>query len=425
MADDRHVFPEDAQEAESPAGPARGRSTGRWLNRETAERLLAGEAADNAVAPAHRDEADRLARTLGALAAMSAPPVREDEELPGEAAALAAFRKARADRAPDAGPAFLPGPAFSSGRAATREPASGDEPVFPHRPAPAEDAVLVRIGGSVRSSGRRLRRSRPARLGLAAALTVGMVGGVAVAAGGGFLPTPFDDAGPGPAASVSAAATPGPDRPLGSPTPGASPGGTGPAAPGGGAQDTPAPGPDGSGGGAHADDLAASCREKGAGRALAAERRRALEHAAGGPARVPAYCAELLGGREDRGSGEPSGGKARDDGGVGGSDEQGDTGEQGGNENGNQNGGQSGKENGGQSGGQSGSQNGGRSAGQSGGTTGKGSESRGGRKSAQADPSVRADPSAQTDGYGNADGNENGNAGGADDAQEQQPFNPL
>ncbi|MEV6616107.1 hypothetical protein AB0N31_20035 [Streptomyces sp. NPDC051051] len=356
MADDRCVFPGDAGGTEPPAGPAEGRSTGRWLTRETAERLLDGETADNAVAPAHRHEADRLARTLGALAAMSAPPAPEDEELPGEAAALAAFRKVRADRAPDAGPAFSPG------RAAAREPAPGDEPGFPYRPAPVpgEDAGLVRIGGPVRSHGRRPRLRRPARLGLAAALTVGMVGGVAVAAGTGLLPTPFDDAEPGPAASVSAAATPGPDRPLGSPTPGASPGGTGPATPDGGTRGTSAPGPDGSAddSGARADDLAASCREKGAGRALAAERRRTLERAAGGSARVPAYCAGLLGDREGQDLGRPDGGKTTDEG-DGDGDEQG----------------------------------GGQSAGQSGGTTGKGSESRGGKKSAEGE---KADKGAKT-----------------------------
>lgn len=364
MADDRCVFPGDAGDAgntgntEPPAGPAGGRSTGRWLNRETAERLLAGEAADNAVAPAHRDEADRLARTLGALAAMSAPPVPEDEELPGEAAALAAFRKVRADRAPDADPAF------SSGRAAAREPAPGDEPAFPYRPAPGEDAGPVHIGRPARSYGRRLRRRRPARLVLAAALTVGMVGGVAVAAGTGLLPTPLGDTEPGPAASVSAAATPGPDRTAGSPTPGASPGGTGSATPGGGTRGTPAPGPDGSadGSGARADDLAAACREKGAGRALAAERRHTLERAAGGSARVPAYCAGLLGDREGQASGGPDGGKATDEGDV---DIDGDE--------------------------QGGGRNGGQGAGQPGGTTGKGGESRGGKKNAESEKADKAD----------------------------------
>ncbi|MGJ3560691.1 hypothetical protein ACR6C2_28660 [Streptomyces sp. INA 01156] len=38
----------------------------RWLNRETAERLLNGEPPE-AADPATRDQAERLARTLGAL----------------------------------------------------------------------------------------------------------------------------------------------------------------------------------------------------------------------------------------------------------------------------------------------------------------------------------------------------------------------
>jgi hypothetical protein len=302
MADDRRVFPGDGEPA---TGPAAGRSDGRWLNRETAERLLAGEAADNAVAPAHRAEADRLARTLGALAAMSAAaPVPDDEELPGEAAALAAFRKAHADRADRAAaerPGFVAGPAFSS------------------RPVPpADEAGVVRIGGRTPSYGRRRPRwSRPVRLGLAAALTVGMVGGVAVAAGTGLLPTPFDDAEPGPAASVSAAATPGPDRPLVSPPPEATPdGGAGSAAPDGDAGTAPAPGGPGS-----ADDLTGACREKGAGGKLGAERRRALERAAGGSARVPAYCVGLLGDR-DRGGQDPTG----SGGGKGGKGSKGDQG---------------------------------------------------------------------------------------------------
>ncbi|MFE7647379.1 hypothetical protein [Streptomyces phaeoluteigriseus] len=285
MADDRSVLPGDG---EPPTGAA-GRSDGRWLNRETAERLLDGEAADNAVAPAHRAEADRLARTLGALAAMSAAaPVPDDEELPGEAAALAAFRKAHAERAADAQPGFASESAFPSGPAFSSGPVS-----------PADDAGVVRIGGRTPSYRRRRPRwSRPARLGVAAALTVGMVGGVAVAAGTGVLPTPFDDAEPGPAASVSAAATPGPDRPLVSPPPSNTPDG--------GAKATPDPGAPGS-----ADDLTAACREKGAGRTLDAERRRTLERAAGGSARVPAYCAGLLDDRGGEGSGGSGGGKGQ------------------------------------------------------------------------------------------------------------------
>lgn len=66
-----------------------------WLDRETAEILLRGESL-KAVDPAVRDRAERLAETLDALAAYPAPT---SGELPGEAAALAAFRKARADDA--------------------------------------------------------------------------------------------------------------------------------------------------------------------------------------------------------------------------------------------------------------------------------------------------------------------------------------
>ncbi|MFE9676063.1 hypothetical protein ACFYO5_18330 [Streptomyces sp. NPDC006259] len=379
MADDRSVFPGDA---EPPAGRAVGRSTGRWLNRETAERLLTGEAADNAVAPAHRDEADRLARTLDALAAMSAAPVPEDEELPGEAAALAAFRKLRADRAPD------PASDFSHGEALSHEKSRSPGRPLPHghscsagqacphgpAPAPAEDGGVVRIGGRARPHGRRRPRwNRPARLGLATALTVSMVGGVAVAAGTGFLPTPFDDAAPGPAASVSAAATPAPDKPLVPTTPGA---GAGSAAPGGGTKGTPAPGTDGSGGPApRADDLVASCREKKAGRALDAERRGTLERAAGGSARVPAYCTGLL---DDRDSGD------RDSGGrkSGGENSGGPTGGKKEHDHRDQ---RNGAGNGGRNGGGNGGGSAGRAGGKTGGTTGQDGKGRGGGKDDKGD----------------------------------------
>ncbi|MFG3516453.1 hypothetical protein [Streptomyces bobili] len=358
MADERSVFPGDG---EPPTGPAAGSSDGRWLNRETAERLLAGEAADNAVAPAHRAEADRLARTLGALAAMSAAaPVPDDEELPGEAAAMAAFRKAhadRADRAADGRPGFVPAPAFSS------------------RPVPpADEAGVVRIGGRTPSYGRRRPRwSRPVRLGLAAALTVGMVGGVAVAAGTGLLPTPFDDTDPGPAASVSAAATPGPDRPLVSPPPEATPdGGAGSAAPDGDAGTTPAPRVPGS-----ADDLTGACREKGAGGKLGTERRRALERAAGGSARVPAYCVGLLGDR-DRGGQDSTG----TGGGKGGKESRGDQG--------------------GKTGGTAGRDGKGR-----GGSGGEGADGRGG-----SDAGTPGGGGGKSSGGGNGNGNGGGNGDG-------------
>ncbi|MDQ0583044.1 hypothetical protein [Streptomyces rishiriensis] len=280
----------------------------RWLDRETAERLLRGESPDNAVGAAAGEEAQRLARTLAALAALSAPAAETlpaDEELPGEAAALAAFRKAHADRADLAGRAGLAalaglatGPAGLGG--GTTDAATG-RPRVPH----AADAGLVRIGGRVPEAGRPARWSRPVRLGLAAALAAGMVGGVA--AGTGVLPTPFDGAEPArPAASVPAPVPPD-DRSLATPAPDAPGGDEDPAAPDGGAgatgrEDTG----DGKAGGAPsaAPDprdtwpagVTSSCRDLSAGRALDTERRQSLEQLAGGPTRVPKYCAGVLDG---------------------------------------------------------------------------------------------------------------------------------
>ncbi|WP_055493295.1 hypothetical protein [Streptomyces sp. TP-A0356] len=66
----------------------------RWLDRDAAERLLRGEPLD-AVDDETRARAAALAE---ALAALSATPPPTSAELPGEAAALAAFRAARTSR---------------------------------------------------------------------------------------------------------------------------------------------------------------------------------------------------------------------------------------------------------------------------------------------------------------------------------------
>ncbi|MGC9495329.1 hypothetical protein [Streptomyces sp. WG7] len=337
----------------------------RWLDRETAEILLRGESLE-AVAPADRDRAERLARALGAL---SAPPVPSGEELPGEAAALAAFRAARAERtaAPTGTPAVAGG-------------GTGTQP---------SDAGLVRI--APRGDGaRRPRWSRPLRFGLAAALTAGMVGGVAVAAGTGVLPAPFDGTEPEPAATVSAAASP--DRPPASPAPlddvegGSAPGGPARGAPdrggagngvdGGTAGDRgsdPGPGSgdtshdrakSGSGGGW--PELVAACRDVRAGREPEGSRGRALKDAAGGSSRVGKYCADLLAGSvgaaPGRGRGkdgrEPdeSGETGKDSGGSGGRNGKGDKPDKDGNSG---NGGNSGKGGNGGKGGEGGKKGGG------------------------------------------------------------------
>ncbi|MFD4503272.1 hypothetical protein [Streptomyces sp. NPDC058457] len=257
----------------------------KWLNRVTAERLLRGESLETVDASA-RDQAERLARTLGAL---SAPAKSGTAELPGEEAALAAFRKAR-ESAEDARTAA----AMRTGAAA--QPAKGGRDA---------DAGLFRLGAGSRPT-RVPGWARPARLGLAAALTAGMLGGVAVAAGTGVLPTPFDDNHPGPAASVSAAGTPA--RPDGSSSPESLLGGeTGTpssgAASGGSGQTSPSPSGEPKSRGTGSPGLPVggwsgaltSCRAIQNGKTLGADRKRALEGLAGGAGRVDKFCKAVLG----------------------------------------------------------------------------------------------------------------------------------
>ncbi|MGP4010104.1 hypothetical protein [Streptomyces sp. 4N124] len=284
----------------------------RWLDRETAELLLRGESLE-AVDPADHEQAARLAETLGALSAV--PPQADDAELPGEAAALAAFRKVRAEKG---------------------EPAV----VFGGARHGAADAGLVRIGVPA-GTDRRPRWARPLRLGLAASVAAVMVGGVAAAAGIGLLPTPFGGDEPAPGASVSAAVSP--DRPLVSTPPRDTPdGGTGtpepsgpPSGPGAGAppQNTQ-PGdkaPDETPGTEHHGDgfrnwwgsVTDACRDVRAGKELPPDRRRALEGMAGGSGRVTKYCKAVLNTADgDGGSGDSDDRSGRDRGDRRGDDEQ-------------------------------------------------------------------------------------------------------
>jgi hypothetical protein len=258
----------------------------RWLDRETAERLLRGESLE-AVDAADRDQAERLAKTLESL---TVEPPLSSAELPGEAAALAAFRAARADR---------------DDTTATVGPDTGP------RAAQVADVGLVRIGGPARTA-RRPRWARPVRLGLAAALAVGMVGGVAVAAGTGVLTAPFvGDDGGRPGSSVSAPAPP--ERPFVSPSPkGGVRGGptpddhvTPPADPDRGTTEDIAPGGTAPDRGSAGDDRAepsggwwqavtSHCRDLRDGKQLSGDRRRALESAAGGSEHVRKYCKNVL-----------------------------------------------------------------------------------------------------------------------------------
>lgn len=144
-----------------------------WLDRKAAERLLRGEPVETRDEHA-RAQAARLSRALNDTGAAGGHDRAADGEMPGEAAALAAFRKARAGAA-----------------------------------APAGDSVgTVRLVSSPPPTlGTRL--ARPMRFGLVAAVAGCALGGVAVAAGSGLLPSPFGG-NPLPASTVSAAETPEP-----------------------------------------------------------------------------------------------------------------------------------------------------------------------------------------------------------------------
>jgi hypothetical protein len=287
-----------------------------WLDRDAAERLLRGEPLE-AVDADSRDAADRLSVALTALTP-GVPPV--DAELPGEEAALAAFRKARAERNEEV--------AASAGRARV------------HTAAHSADAGLVRLGRPG-PEGRRARWSRPMRFGMAAVLAAGMLGGVAVAAGTVILPTPFRDDRPEPPASVSAAVTP--DRLLVPPSPEGSANGSAgePAATGGSAgEGAPGDTAQGDGGpGAQPDSgdpgketrgtstewwngALSACRELRKGKDLDSDRKRSLEDAAGGKGRVKKYCDGVLSDKGDSTATGTSGG-ARSGGTAGGKGESG------------------------------------------------------------------------------------------------------
>ncbi|MGW9118005.1 hypothetical protein ACWGRV_15410 [Streptomyces sp. NPDC055663] len=198
-----------------------------WLDKDAAERLLRGEPVDP-VGGRSCTDAERLVAALDAARA-TRPATGE---LPGEAAALTAFRaasrSARAKGAVDGRPA-------------------GAEVLDPVRIEAAVGGSASRATASTVSGRTRpWRWSRPVRFGLVASLAGCALGGVAVAAGTGMLPGPFGGRTPLPAASVSSEATPeelgsGPTTdetaqppPSGSPRTGTSSSPTDPSAPAGG-----------------------------------------------------------------------------------------------------------------------------------------------------------------------------------------------
>ncbi|MEU2154896.1 hypothetical protein ABZ532_07715 [Streptomyces sp. NPDC019396] len=274
-----------------------------WLDQEAAERLLRGEPVEPAGVDARSAvEARRLAAALDA----ARTPEAANDPLPlrGEEAALAAFRKAR-----DGGAEEILPTAVRLGGAAP------DTPVTP-----------VGAGAAASRPG---RWARPMRWGLAASLAGFAVGGVAVAAGTGVLPTPFgDDRAPLPGSSVSAPVSPGPVESgsvtggSGAATPDGPQTGDGAVAPSSPGAEEPTGGADGGGtaspdgrdrsdkqGDGHSRDwdndgdsrsewyakTLEACRDYRSGK-LGEESRRQLESLAKGSDRVTRFCDRLLSG---------------------------------------------------------------------------------------------------------------------------------
>lgn len=273
----------------------------RWLDSETAERLLSGRlpaTADTGV----RARAEALAGLLRALTPDSLPGAGKlpDGELPGEAAAVAAFHAARAARGASQVYAAGDTPVRATGDAYAVSVDGDARPECATGTAP-DDVCLVRTTGgtgpvSGRRRARRRARRRPLRVSLATVLAVGMAGGVAVGASTGVVRVPFVNR-PEPSASVSADLT---FAPRTTPRPG-----TGGEETGSGGDGVPSTGesrggtwPDESGNGHRGAEsvpreVARACRDLRQGRHLEADTRHVLDEAAGDTP-VRAYCSYVL-----------------------------------------------------------------------------------------------------------------------------------
>lgn len=182
-----------------------------WLDGEAAERLLCGVPlnAPSAAADTPDGADERLAAALDALAAEYAPAFPPGTcsqrcELPGEAEALRAFQAAHAP--------LLEGAAVGAEKVSSaasvggREVASDGRVRLLGRRGPGCDST----GGSLARGSRGSRSilfGKPLRAGFAMAVAGCALGGVAVAASEGVLPTPFGGGGT-PAVSVSPVISP-------------------------------------------------------------------------------------------------------------------------------------------------------------------------------------------------------------------------
>ncbi|MGP3952388.1 hypothetical protein [Streptomyces sp. 7N604] len=350
-----------------------------WLDKDTAERLLRGEPVDAAVGPddaSARAQAERLAEALaevlteaGAGPAVGNGHGLREGELAGEAAATAAFRKAVEERATalrsgstreESGRQAFGGAPFTAdapravdaarradaARAADAAPPASGAPKPGREPHSSQTPEIVRIARPRWPS----RMGRPLRAGLAVAIAGCALGGVAVAAGAGVLPTPFggESGEPAPAQSVSAAPT---GEALSSPPsitddtrqPSQSPSGTGEGTGTGegyGRGDSRDGGPNASEGGGSTPEgdiwlvpdgkggdrqkaAVDVCRKHEAG-TLDRRTERRLEKDAGGSKALDRYCDRVLDENRNGDSGRDGGGKGHDGGDGGSGSEKGD-----------------------------------------------------------------------------------------------------
>ncbi|MFE2376705.1 hypothetical protein [Streptomyces sp. NPDC059398] len=324
-----------------------------WLDKDTADRLLSGGPV-GAVDGHARAQAARLRAALDG--AVPSAGWSDDSELPGEKAALEAFRLARdgSDAEPLVAALGTEGTApgaerrvFGTGpsvRGTGRSVFGTRRAVFGTRRSVFGTRRAVRGTEGTPGAG---RWGRPVRFSVAAVVAGCALSGVAVAAGAGMLPSPFGSSEPMPASSVSSAATP---RPLASGSPSGTPGSASPGPDGRTPADvTPGPGARsprmsppaseaggdvgdrdsdrgrssgeggadrqptaGAGAGAGSQDrptpsghdrrsaadvlrkVTAACRDYRAGR-IVGERRRSLEAKAGGAENIEKFCGRVLG----------------------------------------------------------------------------------------------------------------------------------
>ncbi|MFE4829134.1 hypothetical protein [Streptomyces sp. NPDC056672] len=186
-----------------------------WLDKDVAERLLRGE-------PVEALDDDVLARTerlAEALRDIAAITYANDAELPGEAAALAAFRRAgtAGESATDATGATAVGAGAGAGLGLG---AGGGLGLGSGLGSGLGVGVGVGVGESLLGAVRLApapgdigapRLGRPVRRGLAVAVAGCALGGIAVAASAGVIPPLFaGEHDPVPANSVSSVTSPGP-----------------------------------------------------------------------------------------------------------------------------------------------------------------------------------------------------------------------